>query len=400
MSFPVVYIDYGNSLADEHWQIVSSLTPRCRRVAAVGTVEQSVKAVVAEAGSSRFWIASSHCDYTDFDFNFVPSKYDTDYVHVWTAAQTTFGETFLFANTSPLDPWDSITDLPLKFVEGGPDLQWDQLTWHRTPTSTYITDLYRAIDNQKGRVIFVHEHTSIDFKDPAIKLDYEPKLVHLEPTNCFTFLAEASWLNEQYLLGMDFDTLEDQIVVDAVVRENDDIPVVRNTGSDVLRWINMSVDSYKDWVIVTHESVEGIDQDTIWNTVYHYADEAALHTWGDMVFAVHASTWKLMRDGFTSIYDHPMIITHDELGVQDTSKAVFVRVKDFVNKFTWKPASWDDMRGPVALKRGEVLLGIAGDEVLIKELELLDDDPWQWPDLRIVEPDAKILKRNLFNVKR
>ncbi len=400
MSFPVIFIDYGNSLADKHWQTVSRLTPMSVRVAAAGTIEQSVKSVVGTTDYKRFWIASSHCDYTDFDFNFVPSKYDTNYVHVWSAPETTFGETFLFANDRPLDPWDQLTDLPLKFVEAGPSCQWDKVVWYRTSGSTYISDLYRAVGNQKSRTLFVHEHCDVVFKDTDLAVDYEPKLVHLEADNCFTYLAEASWLNEQYLLGMDFDTLEDQIVVDAVKRYPTDIPIVRNMGSDVLRWINMSVDSYNDWVIVTHQSVENIDLDTVWNTIYNNGDEHALHAWGDMVFAVNASSWKLMRDSFTSIYDHPMIITHDTMGTQDASKAVFVRIKDFVNKFTWTPSSWDDMRGPVALKRGDVLLGIAGDEVLIKELELLDEDPWQWPDLRIVEPDARILKRNLFNVKR
>lgn len=399
MSFPVIFIDYGNSRAEANWRTVQQLTPISQRVSAVGTLEQSVKQAL-QLGMTRCWIVSSHCDYTDFDFNFVPSKYDMGYVHVWSSAQTTFGETFLFANPNPWDPWDRLVDLPLKFISRGPDCLWDQVTWYRTEGNTYISDLCRAIDQQTSRLLFVHEGSTAEFKFDSISLDYEPKLVHLETENCFTYLAEASWLKEQDLLGMDFDSLEDQIVVDGALRTPDAIPVIYNKGSDVLRWINMSVDGHKEWVIVTHESVTGIDQQTVWNTIHHYANEGALHSWGDMVFAVNADIWRLMRDSFTSIYDHPMIITHDAMGRQDTSQAVFVRVKDFVNTFTWTPSNWDDMRGPVALKRGDVLLGIAGDEVLIKELELLDEDPWQWPDLRIVEPDAKILKRKLFNVKR
>jgi hypothetical protein len=121
-----------------------------------------------------------------------------------------------------------------------------------------------------------------------------------------------------------------------------------------------------------------------------------------MVFAVNVDHWRSIRADITSIYEHPFLITHPGVAVQDPRKAIYINVKDFVQKFDWKPLNWDDMQGPVALMRGDVLLGIAGDKLLIDELELLDEDVWSWPNLRIVEIDAKVLnvKRNLFNVKR
>ena len=404
MSSPVIMIDYLNDLNDEHWDIITKRVPRAQRVEAIGTIEQSLKYVIDKFGP-RTWIVSSHCDYSNFDFNFVPSKYDQKYLHIWSSPQTHWGETFLFANAAQFDPWEVVTDLPIKYMTSDIDLQWDLLTWTRT-SNQYLNDLCTALGDRKGRVLLQHTDSAVEFNLKNTVLDYKPKLVHLEDSDqCFTFLADATWLKEQQLFEVDLDTLPDQIVIDAAKRTVT-LPTEYVSGSDVMRWIDQATARHKSgWIILAHDSVRQVEDyvDKIWNNIYQWGRDDALHAYGQtcaMVLAVNVDNWRDIRQSMTSVYEHPFLITHPVVAVQDPKASVYIKVKDFVQKFDWKPSNWDDMCGPVALMRGDVLLGIAGDEMSIKELELLDDDVWSWPDLRIVEIDAKILKRNLLNVKR
>ena len=406
MSLPVVMIDYLNDLSDAHWDIISQRVPYAIRQEAIGTVEQSVKYAINRYGP-KAWIVSSHCNYSDFDFNFVPSKYDLKYLHIWNSPQTQFGETFLFANPSQFDPWESVTDLPIKYMTSDIDLQWDLLTWTRT-SSQYLDDLCKVLGRRRGRVLFQHTNSRVEFNLNHTVLDYKPKLVHLEDSDqCFTFLADATWLKEQQLFDADLDTLEDQIVVKAANRIVT-LPIEYVTGSNAVSWLDQTAAKHSSgWVIVAHSTVTQVEEyvEKIWNNIYQWGKEDALHAYDHtcaMVFAVNVDHWRSIRADITSIYEHPFLITHPGVAVQDPRKAVYIRVKDFVQKFEWKPLNWDDMQGPVALMRGDVLLGIAGDKLLIDELELLDEDVWSWPNLRIVEIDAKVLKpkRNLFDVKR
>jgi len=404
MSLPVIMIDYLNDLNDEHWDIITKRVPQAQRVEATGTIEQSLKYVIDKFGP-KTWIVSSHCNYSDFDFNFIPSKYDQKYLHIWSSPQTHWGETFLFANSTQFDPWEVVTDLPIKYMSSDIDLQWDLLTWTRT-SNQYLNDLCTALGERKGRVLLQHTDCAVEFNLKNTVLDYKPKLVHLEDSDqCFTFLADATWLKEQQLFEVDLDTLPDQIVINAAKRTVT-LPIEYVSGSNVMRWIDQATSRHESgWIILAHDSVRQVEDyvDKIWNNIYQWGRDDALHAYGQtcaMVFAVNVDSWNDIRPMLTSIYDHPFLITHQVIAVQDHKQAIYVKVKDFVQKFDWKPSNWDDMCGPVALMRGDVLLGIAGDEMSIKELELLDDDVWSWPDLRIVEIDAKILKRNLLNVKR
>lgn len=402
MSFPVIFIDYANDLADEHWEIVSKKVPWATKIDAVGPVEQSVRYALADTKLAKCWVISSHCDYTDFDFNFIPSKYDLKYLHIWSSPETRFGETFLFP-TQP-DPWESVTDLPIKYMDSDIHCQWDLLTWIRTGDK-WLDDLCNALGKHKGRVLFQHAGSKVEINIKNSVIDYKPKLIHLEDSDeCFTFMSDAVWLRELQLLDTDLDTVEEQMLIRAAKRIVD-LPIRTVSGSNPLRWLDQACEGQSGWIVVAHESVTKLEPyiEKIWNNIYQWGREEALHAYGHtcaMVFAVNADNWKTVRSTFESIFEHPCLITHPSVAVQNPEKAIYISTKEFVQKFEWMPQNWDDMQGPVALTRGNVLLGIAGDELLIKELELLDEDPWQWPNLRIVEIDAKILKRSLFNVKK
>ena len=199
MSFPVIMIDYLNDRNDVHWETIKRRVPNARRVEAIGNVEQSVKYAIDQYGPQA-WIVSSHCDYNDFDFNFVPSKYDRKYLHIWSSKESRFGETFLFANPAPWDPWDKLLDLPTKYISSKISCSWDQVSWTRT-SNDYLDDLCKAVGSRKGRVVFIHTNCEVNVDIADTFLDYKPKLVHLEDSEpCFTFLADATWIKEQQLL--------------------------------------------------------------------------------------------------------------------------------------------------------------------------------------------------------
>jgi len=92
-SVPVVGIDHGNRLnvkCDYSTRYISDY---------LGTL----KRVLSKVDEEYVWVASSVCDYTNFDWTWHPSEWQADMLHVFPSAEQKFGDTFYVHVPSFLD---------------------------------------------------------------------------------------------------------------------------------------------------------------------------------------------------------------------------------------------------------------------------------------------------------
>lgn len=61
----------------------------------ITTMEAAIAAAVRKSTKPWLWIVSDVCDYTDFNFSWLPSTYDLEYVHCWPSGTCEKGDTFL-----------------------------------------------------------------------------------------------------------------------------------------------------------------------------------------------------------------------------------------------------------------------------------------------------------------
>ena len=63
----------------------------------------TIKRCVERAQTEYVWIVSDLCDYTDFDFSYVPKPWEAKQIHCWASGDQKFGDTFLV----PVDEFKS-----------------------------------------------------------------------------------------------------------------------------------------------------------------------------------------------------------------------------------------------------------------------------------------------------
>ena len=84
---PLVWIDHGN---------VSPPPPRQpdRVTRFVDNYLDTLRRIVTHADTEWIWVASSVCDYSEFDWNWHPSVWQKDLIHVFASNEQRFGDTF------------------------------------------------------------------------------------------------------------------------------------------------------------------------------------------------------------------------------------------------------------------------------------------------------------------
>ena len=79
----------------------------------------TIKRCVSKATSKFIWVISSCCDYTDFDFRFVPPPWEEKQIHCWASGSQKFGDTFLI----PVEEFKAQSNIEL--------LEWYyEINWH------------------------------------------------------------------------------------------------------------------------------------------------------------------------------------------------------------------------------------------------------------------------------
>ena len=167
----IIFLDFGNSDADEAYKTVYSKHPRVKRIRFFDNYLDTFKRIIQRVDTDYFWITASICDYTDFDFSWQPEPWQDKMLHTFQSGEQKFGDTF-YVNKAHAEE-----QLPnIKLLDWYDKVNFcDEQTVKRTewPEVIYDSDLVTAIKEH------TFESPYVAFKHKSMaeyKTNYDPNV--------------------------------------------------------------------------------------------------------------------------------------------------------------------------------------------------------------------------------
>jgi hypothetical protein len=91
--FDVFIMDMGGH--DENVSHISSKLPHAHTMRYMVSHLEMVKRASTKSTTEFFWLISSCCNYTDFNFDYIPFPWEEKQIHCWASGNQKFGDTFL-----------------------------------------------------------------------------------------------------------------------------------------------------------------------------------------------------------------------------------------------------------------------------------------------------------------
>ena len=89
------YVDRRNSISDENFEKVKQKFPKIQKVRYLNNWVSTINRCIKRTKTKLCWILSSEVDYTDFKFDFYPSTWQRDMIHVFGTQWSHWGNTYL-----------------------------------------------------------------------------------------------------------------------------------------------------------------------------------------------------------------------------------------------------------------------------------------------------------------
>ena len=89
------FVDFSNPLSAARFQALQSRLPDLQRVRYVNSMLDTLRRCSKRSGTVRFWVISSHNDYTGFDFSWHPEIWQRGMIHVFGTQWSKWSDTFL-----------------------------------------------------------------------------------------------------------------------------------------------------------------------------------------------------------------------------------------------------------------------------------------------------------------
>ncbi len=133
--FDVFIMDMGGH--DENVLQISSKLPHAQTMRYMTSHLEMVKRAATKARTEFFWLIASCCDYSNFNFNYIPYPWESEQIHCWASGAQKFGDTFLVNKHT----W--------KAQENIEKLEWyNNINWHSNgvnrlqwPAKEFVNDL-------------------------------------------------------------------------------------------------------------------------------------------------------------------------------------------------------------------------------------------------------------------
>lgn len=91
--FDVFIMDMGGH--DENVKQLLLKLPHAHTMRYMTSHLEMVKRAAARSKTELFWLIASCCDYVNFDFDYIPARWEQDQIHCWASGAQKFGDTFL-----------------------------------------------------------------------------------------------------------------------------------------------------------------------------------------------------------------------------------------------------------------------------------------------------------------
>ena len=138
------YVDRRNSISDENFEKIKQRFPKIQKIRYLNNWIATINRCLKKSKTKLCWILSSEVDYTDFKFDFYPSTWQRDMIHVFGTQWSHWGNTYLINS----EKFESDTQ-HVKVIEHLKNI--NHVRTKRTKLKGYVHD-----------VLYIdHEHSSI-----------------------------------------------------------------------------------------------------------------------------------------------------------------------------------------------------------------------------------------------
>ena len=167
----IIFLDFGNSGAEEAYETVYSKHPRVKRIRFFDNYLDTFKRIMVKADTDYFWVTSSICDYSQFDFSWQPEPWQDTMLHTFQSGEQKFGDTF-YVNKAHAE--EQLKDIKLLDWYDKVNYCNEQIvTRTEWPEVIYDTDLVTAIQEHTFESPYVaFKHRSM----AEYKTNYDPSV--------------------------------------------------------------------------------------------------------------------------------------------------------------------------------------------------------------------------------
>ena len=95
MAYDCFCIDLKNKNSEKNIAIIKEKFPYVKVLPFVKNYKNTIDYAVEDSKTSHVWIVTSVCDYTEFDFDYMPEQFEIDQIHTWSTFNQKEGDTFL-----------------------------------------------------------------------------------------------------------------------------------------------------------------------------------------------------------------------------------------------------------------------------------------------------------------
>ena len=95
MAFDCYCIDLKNKKSETNIEIIKEKFPYVTIIPFVKNYKHTIDYAMQNAKTSHVWVLTSLCNYKEFDFDFIPEKFQNHQIHTWATFNQKEGDTFL-----------------------------------------------------------------------------------------------------------------------------------------------------------------------------------------------------------------------------------------------------------------------------------------------------------------
>jgi len=93
-SASVVFLDFNNVDSSASFNSIKTTTDSVMKTRFISSYHGTLSRIISKVDSEYVWVTSSVCDYTNFDFTWHPSEWQSEMLHVFPSNDQKFGDTF------------------------------------------------------------------------------------------------------------------------------------------------------------------------------------------------------------------------------------------------------------------------------------------------------------------
>jgi len=91
---PFIFLDFNNDKSNDSLGMIKSISSNVTKTRFISSYHGTLSRIINKVESEYAWVTSSMCDYSNFDFTWHPSEWNTDMFHVFPSNEQKFGDTF------------------------------------------------------------------------------------------------------------------------------------------------------------------------------------------------------------------------------------------------------------------------------------------------------------------